>query len=81
MGEQHKENQVNFRWPKLEDLQALNLTEPLVLAEIRVKGVVDYDLTAIQLVFQNGIESPLFDSNNANATELQTYKAPNNQVT
>ena len=49
-------NEETFRWPTLEDLKALKLTEPLRLTEIRVKGENQGSLTAIQLVYQNGIE-------------------------
>ena len=46
---------INFRWPKLEDLEALQLKEPLKLTAIRAKGVERGVMTAIQLIFQNGI--------------------------
>ena len=70
------QTEQTFRWPTLEDLKALNLKEPLKLTEIRVKGV-DSTLTAIQLVFKNGVESPLFDSKHARATRIWTYNVPN----
>ena len=54
--------QDNFRWPNLDDLQALKLKEPLKLTAIRARGEPNSYMTAIQLVFQNGIESPLFES-------------------
>ena len=63
---------INFRWPTKEDLTRLNINEPLILKEVRTKGVQGDDLTAIQLVFQNGIESPLFDGKHPRATELST---------
>ena len=56
-----KPEQINFRWPKLEDLEALKLAEPLKLVAIRAKGTMNDKMTAIQLVFENGIESPLFE--------------------
>ena len=41
----------HFKWPKVEDLQSMNLNEPLVLKEIRTKGSETNYLKAIQLVF------------------------------
>ena len=52
----------NFRWPTVEDIKNMGLTEPLKLKEIRTRGAQKDSLSAIQLVFTNGVESPLFDT-------------------
>ena len=79
-GVQPDNSKIDFRWPKIEDLKALNLTGPLKLTQIRVKGRVNDDITAIQLVFRDGIESPLFECNNNSATGLKTYDVPDAPV-
>ena len=71
-------HEVNFRWPKLEDLQALKL--PLKLKEIRAKGLVNSAMTAIQLVFEGGVESPLFDGKQSNATAIKSYPIPDKRI-
>ena len=40
-------NQYNFRWPTTEDLEKLELDEPLKLKEIRTKGPQNNYMTAI----------------------------------
>lgn len=65
------DSRITFRWPKMEDIQALQLTEPLKLTAIRVRGEHGL-ITGIQLVFKNGIESPLFTKPGATAA-LETY--------
>ena len=55
--------EINFRWPSEADLANLNLTEPPKLVQIRTKGVQNCPMTAIQLVFADGLVSPLFDTN------------------
>ena len=37
-------------------------------------------MTAIQLVFEGGVESPLFDAKDANATEIKSYPVPDKQI-
>ena len=80
-GDKPAASDETFRWPTLEDLKALKLSEPLKLTEIRVKGTVGGSLSAIQLVFQNGTESPLFDGKYNNATKIQTYKLSDQPIT
>jgi hypothetical protein len=41
---------------------------------VRSRGELNTGVTAIQLVFDNGLESPLFDSDNANADDLREYE-------
>ena len=39
-------------------------------------------MTAIQLVYENGVESPLFDANNCSASELNSVRLPErNKIT
>ena len=37
-------------------------------------------MTAIQLVFEGGIESPLFDGKNPYAEEIKNYPVPNKRI-
>jgi len=57
----------NFRWTIEDDLEKLRLTAPVHLTEIKTKGHPGSVMTAIQLCFSNGIESPMFDTNNPKA--------------
>ena len=61
-----KDSEIDFIWPTEKDLQKMKL--PLKLKEIRTRGVTNSCLTGIQLVFHNGIESPVFDTQHENAT-------------
>ena len=67
-----KNGTVDFRWPSEANLEALNLTEPLKLTEIRTKDAGGA-LGMIQLVFEGGIESPVFDTGPGNVNQAQTY--------
>ena len=78
--DQPSDDKVNFRWPTLEDLRALPPSTTLKLKEIRAKRVKGSAMTAIQLVFEGGIESPLFDSKQANATEIKSYPVPDKRI-
>ena len=51
ISEQPDDDDIDFRWPKLEDLQAIQLSRTLKLKEILAKGNVNDDLIGIQLVF------------------------------
>ena len=59
----------NFLWPSPTDLDKLNLKDPLQLKAIRTLGVLGSGPSAIQLIFDNNIESPLIDSKNSGASE------------
>ena len=61
-GDPRPEHANNFLWPTPGDLEQLNLSKPLRLKAIKTKGVPNVYLTAIQLVFEDGIESPMFDT-------------------
>ena len=50
-----------FEWPKLDDILEIGLSQPLKLQAIYVKWHRSDQLTAIQLVFEGGRKSPLFD--------------------
>ena len=76
-GDPLTEHEANFRWPTRDKLKKLNLNGPLKLEEIRTKGVNGNFMTAIQLVFEGGIESPMFDTNHPNASnEISTVQIP-----
>ena len=56
----------NFRWaPTKEYLEELG--EPLRLTAIKTKGEPNDALTAMQLVFHNSLEPPIFDSGHSEA--------------
>ena len=38
-------------------------------------------MTALQLVFKDGIESPLFDGGEQGTTELETFEVPDKPIT
>ena len=69
-------------WPSISELEELNLSEPLRLKEVRTKGVLNYELTAIQLVFNNGVETPWMDSKRADASceEISTVTLPEKPI-
>ena len=55
-------NETLFRWPTAKDLKGICQDEPLKLKEIITKAAEGNPLSAIQLVFENGIKSPMFDA-------------------
>ena len=59
-GQQLKDSEITFEWPKLADIQQLILTEPLRLTSVLTDFSRNSELNGIQLKFSNGIESPLF---------------------
>ena len=61
-GCQLEEDHRNFEWPTDIELQKLELTEPLRLMAVKTKGFPNGDMTAIQLIFEGGVTSPMFDS-------------------
>ena len=71
-GHKVAKGEFNFRWPTVEDIKKMGLTEPLKLKTIRTRGAQKDSLSAIQLVFTNGVESPLFDTQYAVAGPLET---------
>lgn len=65
----------NHRWPTKEQLEELKLTKPLRLKAIRTKGKPGSCLTAIQLIFEDDIESPMFDTSPKDAgNEVSTIE-------
>ena len=50
--------EFNFDWPSLEQLEAMQLTKPLRMSAIRTRGKPDYLCEGMQLLFDNGTESP-----------------------
>lgn len=65
--DENKKKASTFRWPTCQLMQNLKLLVPLQLKEIRTKGVPNYALTAIQLVFTNGMMTPFFDGQHSAA--------------
>ena len=58
----------------------MSTKEPLQLKEVRTKAAQGNPLSAIQLVFQNGIESPLFDAKGPGANEISTVRVLDKQM-
>ena len=59
--EQVSEDKIEFRWTIQEDYEKLNLSKLAKLQEVRLAGDGNLGLTGIQLVFTEGIASPLFE--------------------
>lgn len=55
---------IKFRWPLDEDLERWDLTRPPKLKHIMTAGglVGRQSLVRIQLKFEDGVETPLFDA-------------------
>lgn len=75
---------VAFRWPTQDDLKALNLQQPLKLREIRYSGyqtVCDGDfLASLQLIFEDGIESPVMGNKNNQAAQMKIFKVEDQEI-
>ena len=81
-GQENAANDYDFRWPSIEQLQALNLTKPPKLTEIKTIGISGDDgLCSIQLIFEGGIQSPLIDAKSAKATtQVNSYQVKNKTI-
>ena len=64
----------------MQDLEKLSLKEPLLLKAVKSKSETGSVLTAIQLVFTNGIESPLFNGLNNGPSGLKTDELSGNKI-
>ena len=71
-GQEAASNDSDFRWPTQADLEKMNLAKPPTLIEIRTSGS-GWGLASIQLIFEDGIESPLFDSKATDASPIASY--------
>lgn len=60
-GKHEAENDPHFRWPTENDLLDLNLEAPPKLIGVKSSGSAS-GLASLQLLFENGIKSPVFDS-------------------
>ena len=67
-------NAVSFRWPSKSILNDLQLKSLPKLVAIRTAERRNHCLGAIQLVFADGLESPLFEAKCSNPGPLHTYK-------
>ena len=56
-----------FRWPTEEILEGFKLRKPLKLKAIKTKGYPGGSMTAFQLIFEDGIESPMYDGGHSSA--------------
>ena len=56
-----------FRWPTEEILEGLKLRKPLKLKAIKTKGYPGGCMTAFQMIFEDGIESPMYDGGHSSA--------------
>ena len=52
-----------FEWPSQTTINILGLTQPLKLEAIYVKWTGDYGICSLQLEFEGGVKSDLFDAN------------------
>ena len=67
------ESEHNFRWaPSMEYLEALD--EPLRLIAIKTRAMSNGLNSAIQLVFSNGLESPMYDAEHPSSGEIMTAR-------
>ena len=72
-GERWDDTDTDFRWT-ISDLQDLNNCQIPKITGIRTKGGYYPGLTAIQLLFENEISSPVFDTGRTKGVgEFQTY--------
>ena len=66
------ENEINFSWTAQADFERLGLEKPVKLQKLKLAGGSQQGLTAIQLVFNDGIESPLIKTSGEYAlTEMK----------
>ena len=63
-GSKHIEIKDNIRWTVEDELEKWQLTKPPRLTAVRTRGGGEGNscLSAMQLVFEDGHESPLFDA-------------------
>ena len=54
-------DECTFEWPTLADLKKLNLKKLPTLTEIRLRQTYTSCIGSVQLVFEGGLESPLFE--------------------
>ena len=73
-------NDSDFRWTIQADLEKINLTKPPKLIEIRTSGSGNVGLSSIQLIFEDGIVSPLFDAKANDASPIQSYQVKDQKI-
>lgn len=71
-GQECPPHEVDFRWYLGNDMGTLKrLTErhgrPLRLRKIRTRGSLTYGISAIQFIFDHGVESPVVDADRPGA--------------
>lgn len=72
---------AGFRWPTVEDLQGMKGQKAFPkLKEIRTSGTADSGLASIQLVFEDGLQSLMFDSKNNSAGPVKSYQIRSDSV-
>jgi hypothetical protein len=50
---------IDFRYPKIEDLKSMPKEKPIQANELKWKYLF-HSITAIQVLFTNGVASPVF---------------------
>ena len=60
-------------------MEALNLTKPLILVEIRTRGRSGPGLSSISLAFEDGVESPVISHDNNN-DPAKTYSVKDAKI-
>ena len=79
-GEDAGEDKVNFHWTAQEDYEKRGLKKQIKLQEIKLAGANTPGLTGIQLIFTDGIQSPVILANRNNALvshKIDTRKTVN----
>ena len=66
--------------PTADDLQRLDLKKPLKLTTIKTRGS-SYGLVGIQLIFEGGIESTIFDTAAGDSTPFVSFDMKDQKMT
>ena len=73
-GQASESRDIRFRWPAKGDIQSLNAFTIPKLQKIITTGNSSIGLASIQLIFDQGLQSPLFDSQAPNQSPRKTFK-------
>ena len=73
IGKPIKDKLINFKWPSDKDLVEHDFETPPKLIKVRSKGVERSELTGIQMIFSNGIESAFIDAKHPYVKDTQTF--------
>ena len=80
-GEQIGLDECTFEWPSLADLKKLNLKKLPVLKEIRLRQTYTSCIGSVQLAFDTGLCSPLFEGiDKSEPLDLVRVQDPNSCI-